>query len=158
LQWRTDVFVSNHNSVSKSVVLTFYIAGASPAQRTFAMSPFSALSFPDIVLNTFGLASAAGELEVASSNQSAIEARARIYNNGNAAGEFGQNVPGIGRSWLRNQALLYGLSGINGNRVNAGVTNPGPDPISVTMRISDKDNNTLHSEPITLNPHQNVQY
>lgn len=160
-QWRTDVFVSNHSTVAKSVTLTFYVTGGAPAQRTFSIAPFSALSFPDVVLNTFGLTTAAGELDVTSSNESTIDARARIYNTGNAAGEFGQNVPGLGLRVLNRQSYLFGLSGIagaSGSRVNVGVTNPTSGTATVTMQITDKNNNSLASKTFDLAPHQNVQF
>jgi hypothetical protein len=160
-QWRTDVFVSNHSTVAKTITLTFYVTGGSTAVRSFAIEPFAALSFPDVVLNTFGLATAAGELEVSSSNESTIDARARIYNNGNAAGEFGQNVPGLGLRILNRQSYLFGLSGLsgaNGSRVNVGVTNPTSTTTHVTMRVTDKNNDTLHLREFDLAPHQNVQF
>src|SRR6185436_12068814 len=160
-QWRTDVFVANHNTVAKTVTLTFYVTGGSPLVRAVPVTPFSTLSFPDIVLNTYGLASAAGELEIASSNESGIEARARIYNSGSAAGQFGQNVPGLGRAYLNRQSYLFGLSGISGasgSRVNVGVTNPTSATTTVSMRITDKNNNDLGSKTFDLAPHQNVQF
>jgi hypothetical protein len=157
-QWRTDVFVANHSSVTKTATLRFYPAGSAPIVRTASLSPYSTASFPDIVLNTFGLTTGSGELEVESSNQSAIEARARIYNVGSGAGEFGQNVPGFGRSLLSRQAFVYGLSGIGGNRVNAGITNPNADPVTVSVRVSDRNNTMLASDTITVQPHQNFQF
>ena len=157
-QWRTDVFVANHSSVTKTVTLTFYPAGSAPIVRTAPLAPFSTASFPDVVLNTFGLTAGLGELEVESSNQSTIEARARIYNSGSGAGEFGQNVQGFGRSLLSRQAFVYGLSGIGGNRVHVGITNPNAEAVTVSVRVADRNNTTLASDTITVQPHQNLQF
>jgi hypothetical protein len=156
-QWRTDVFIANHNGSDKQITLTLY-AGGTPLTRVITVTPYSAQSFPDIVLNLFGLTNAAGMLDMQSSNQTGFEARARIYNAGNAAGQFGQNVPGIGRDYLNRQSSLFGLSGINGNRLNVGVTNPNDTSADVVMRIADGANHDLHSEGFTLQPHQNIQF
>ena len=157
-QWRTDLFLANHSTVDKVVTMTFYVSGGSPVVRTVSLTQFSNTSLLDVVLGTFGLSNAAGSLEMRSSNQSGFEARARIYNSGNAAGQFGQNVPGVGLSQLRVQSFLYGLSGISGSRVNIGVTNPNATTASVTMIIGDATRNPLYSETISIPPHGSVQY
>lgn len=154
-QWHTDVFIANPYSPIANVTMTFYVAGDVPRSTTLAIAPFSDVALPDIVLNKFGLATAAGQLII--SCPTSVEARARIYNTGNPAGQFGQNVPGLGMVTLRVQAFLYGLSGINGNRVNIGVANPNATAISVTLAIRDKNNVFLHSESITLQAHETRQ-
>ena len=157
-QWRTDLFIANHSSVAKVITMTFYVSGGAPVTRTVSVGTFSATSLPDVVLNTFGLANAAGSMELNSGSESGFEARARIYNSGNAAGQFGQNVPGIGIFELRRQSFLYGLSGVGGSRVNIGVVNPNSTAVIVEMRITDGNNVQLHSESITLPGHGSVQY
>lgn len=157
-QWKTDVFIGNHSSVAKTVTLTFYVAGASTLEQTAAIGAYSTLTLPDIVLNTFGLSSASGQLILQSSNESGFEARARIYNTGNAAGEFGQNAPGLGLRLLSRQAFLYGLSGMNGNRVNVGVANPNSTAVDVQFAINARDHTSLYSERITVQPHQTLQF
>jgi len=155
-QWRTDVFISNHFTPVATVTATLYVTGGSPIVRTITVNPFSAVSLPDITLNTFGLTGGAGQLELKAATS--IEARARIYNAGGTAGEFGQNVPGLGINTLRLQGFLYGLSGINGNRLNIGVANPNEASITVQLRVADKNNNTLHSRSVTLQPHETQQF
>lgn len=157
-QWRTDAFIANHSTVAKTLTLTFYVAGSTALVRTMPIEPFSTISLADVVLNTFGLSNASGQLEITSSNMSGFEARARIYNAGNAAGEFGQNVPGLGRGYLNRQAYLFGLSGINGNRVNIGVANANTTAIDVNLQINDRANTSLHSSSFTLQPHQTLQF
>src|SRR3954464_11656593 len=155
-QWRTDVFIANHFSPVANITATFYVTGGSPIVRTITVNPFSAVTLPDITLNTFGLSGAAGQLELKAATS--IEARARIYNAGGTTGEFGQNVPGLGLNTLRLQGFLHGLSGINGNRLNIGIANPNETSITVEMRVADKNNNTLHARSVTLQPHATQQF
>jgi hypothetical protein len=156
-QWRTDVFIGHRFGEAANVTLRFYSGGASPLVRTVTIPQYSSVDYADIVLNTFGLTSAAGPLEIES--DITIEARARIYNSGNPAGEFGQNVPGIGITQLGRQAYIQGLSGINGNRVNVGITNPNNEATTFTIYIADRNNNLLNRQDgIPIAAHQNIQY
>jgi hypothetical protein len=155
-QWRTDVFIANPYSPSDAVTLKFYVAGGPTLQFSTTIGLFCSVAFKDIVLNTFGLENASGQLEI-HSTYSVLEARARIYNNGNAAGEFGQNVPGLGISSLRTQAFMYGLSGTSGNRLNVGVANPNDTELQATLRITDKFNQVLLIEVVNVGAHQTVQ-
>jgi len=157
-QWKTDVFIANHSSVAKTVTLKFYVAGEATLEQSVALGTYSTVSLPDIVLNTFGLSKASGQLILSSSNDSGFEARARIYNTGNVAGEFGQNAPGLGLRLLSRQAFLYGLSGLNGNRVNVGVANPNSTAITVQFAINAHDNAVLYSAQLTVQPHQTLQF
>lgn len=155
--WRTDLFITNPYSPVASVTAKFYVAGGAMQQKTFTIQPFSSISLPDVVLNTFGLTTAAGELEL--SCPTSIEARARIFNAGSSVGEFGQAVPGIGKVQLRIESYVYGLSGINGNRCNVGVANPNDESISLQIEIRDANGNVLHIQSgINLGPHQYLQY
>ena len=156
-QWRTDVFIGNPYGPAVNVTLTFYVAGGSPMTTTVTVDQFSTMSLPDITLNTFGLTNASGQLALSTGTSSQIEARARIYNSGNPAGQFGQNVPGLGQIYLGRQAYIYGLSGINGNRVNIGVANPNNDALTVSLRITSKNNVTLAQQSIALQPHETHQ-
>ena len=156
--WRTDVFIANHNTVAKTLTLNFYVAGGSLITRTVPVGEFSTVTLRDIVLNTFGLTAASGQLEIKSPNESGFEARARIYNAGSTIGEFGQNVPGLGLSYLNRQAFVYGLSGINGNRVNFGVANPNNVALEGTITVTNKDNVPLVSSLVVLQPHQTQQF
>ncbi|HEX6097595.1 MAG TPA: hypothetical protein VF432_14805 [Thermoanaerobaculia bacterium] len=154
-QWRTDVFIHNAYMPGQTVTLRFYPTGGAMLQRTVTLQQYSGAHLPDVVLNTFSMPLAAGVLEV--SGQS-ILARARIYNTGNPAGEFGQSVPGIAKERLSRQALLHGISGAAGNRVNIGVANPNDVPVTVALYIGNATNIPLHSQSVTLQPHSYVQF
>jgi len=157
-QWRTDLFLGNRSSVDKTITMTYYPSGGSAATQSVTMTPFSVTTIRDVVLSRFGFENSAGQLILSTTSSSAFEARARIYNAGNPAGEFGQSVPGIGLTRLARQGYLFGLSGIGGNRVNAGVANPLDRAFDVTMVIFDAANVVLHREEIALQPHQTVQF
>jgi hypothetical protein len=154
--WRTDVFLANPFSPVNVVTMRFYVSGGATLQQSVTLQPFATATLHDIVLNTFGQTTAAGVLELTGTNT--FEARARIYNVGSSVGEFGQAVPGIGKVNLRIQAFMHGLSGINGNRVNAGVTNPNGAATTVQLLIADKNNVLLHVHSFPLGPHANVQF
>ncbi|HYS53556.1 MAG TPA: hypothetical protein VER58_07325 [Thermoanaerobaculia bacterium] len=59
---------------------------------------------------------------------------------------------------LNRQAYLYGVSGINGNRVNVGAANPNAETINVVVRIADKNNVSLATQGFTLQPHETRQF
>lgn len=157
-QWRTDVFVSNPGLEARVVTLKFYQSGGPLREHTFPIGPFSSVTLPDIVLNTFGQATAAGMLEVSVPAPFGILARATIYNSGNPAGRFGQGVPGIALNYLNRQAYLFGLSGIDGNRVNIGAANPNDIPVTVNIQVTDSSNTVLHSRQVVVAAHTYVQY
>ncbi|HVT43659.1 MAG TPA: hypothetical protein VMT00_04645 [Thermoanaerobaculia bacterium] len=156
-QWQTDVFIGNRFSVPKTITLTFHVAGGAPRVETIEVAAFSVVTLRDVVLATFGLENASGQLLLTTTTESVFEARARIYNVGNPAGEFGQAVPGIGLGELRRQGYLYGLSGIAGNRLNTGVANPHDRSIEVSLSVFDSANTLLSQRTIPLAPHQTVQ-
>jgi len=157
-QWRTDVFLGNPYTPVVNVTLRYYPSGGSVQTRSIALQPFSTTTLSDIVLNTFGFTNSGGMLEISTTGGSSTNARARIYNSGNPAGEFGQSVPGIDKNYLNRQAYMYGLSGINGNRLNVGVANPNDTDAPITFTVADRNNVILYSSSFTLAPHAYVQY
>ena len=156
--WRTDVFIANHNTVAKTLTLNFYVAGGSVMTTTVSVGQFSTVTLRDIVLNTFGLTSASGQLEIKSPNESGFEARARIYNAGSTVGEYAQSVPGLGRNYLSRQAFIYGLSGVGGQRVNVGFANPNSVAVTGSLSVTNKNNVQLYSTEVTLQAHETRQF
>ena len=69
-------------------------------------------------------------------DQARIMARARVYNAGQH-GEYGQSVPGLDTRRLVSHHYLTGLSGINGNRTNVGVSNPSTADALVWIELID---------------------
>jgi hypothetical protein len=157
-QWRTDVFLGNPYTPVVNVTLRYYPSGGTVQTRTLSLAPFSTTTLSDIVLNTFGFESSGGVLEISTTGGVSTNARARIFNSGNPAGQFGQSVPGIDKGYLSRQAYMYGLSGINGNRLNIGVANPNDTSEQIQLTVSDRNNVVLYSSSFTLGPHAYVQY
>jgi hypothetical protein len=156
--WRTELWLANPYDPTATVTLRYYPAANPSAVQTFTttLPRYSVRSFDDILLNQFGVSDGSGMLIV--SCETTIEARARIYNSGSAAGQFGQNVPALGLAVLNRQAYLPGLSGVGGNRVNVGVANPTAVPVTLTMYIADRDNNGLSTQTVSLGAYQVIQY
>ena len=157
-QWRTDVFIASPGTAIYTLTLRFYPAGEAVQVRTINVtSPFTTITLTDICLNTFGRTNAGGMLEIDGGIYTP-EARARIYNTGNPAGQFGQGVPGIGLGHLSRQAFLYGLSTTSANRLNVGVANPNNVAVQVSISVNDQTGANLHSRSVTVQPHQFVQF
>lgn len=153
-QWRTDVFLFNPYSDPATITLKFYDGGGLHTHAV-VLDGFKSVSLPDVVLNTFGMTNGGGPLEIESTSR--IEARARIFNSGNPAGQFGQGVPGIGFDRLSRQSSIYGLSGL-GSRVNVGVMNPNATTVTVTMNIADKNNLGIAAQTFDVPPHTYRQF
>ena len=156
-QWRTDLWISNHSSVAKDVTVTFYPDGGGSQSFVVPMATFTTVHIEDVVLNRFGLSNVKGLLILTTEGNSGFSARARIYNVGNPAGQFGQFVPGLGLYYLSRQAFLPGLSGVDGNRTNVGIANPQDRDINPTLEIFDGDHNELARIDLTVPAHQVLQ-
>jgi hypothetical protein len=156
-QWQTDLFLANPGSPTYDLKLRFYPTGEGVQERIVTMTPFSSQTLKDVCLTTFGRANTGGMLEIIGGIYT-IQARARIYNTGNPAGQFGQGVPGIGFGRLSRQAYMYGLSTSSAYRLNVGVANPNNVSASVTILVKSSTNAILHSRVVTVQPHQFVQF
>lgn len=156
-QWRTDVFLSNPGTATYELVLRFYPGGEPVQQRTVTMNPFSVVTLTDICLNMFGRTNAGGVLEIFGGVYT-VQARARIYNAGNPAGEFGQSVPGVGLRALNRQAYMYGLATSNANRLNTGIANPNDVATLVTIYVRNSGGEIIYTREVTVPAHQFVQF
>jgi hypothetical protein len=154
-QWQTDVFIANPGSGSYELILRFYPADGLQ-QRTVTMAPFSVVTLTDICLNLFGRSNTGGMLEL-DGGPYTLQARARIYNVGNPAGQFGQSVPGIGRFALGRQAFMYGLASSAANRLNVGVANPGDVPARVDIFVRNAAGESVGTREVTVQPKQYTQ-
>lgn len=125
--WMTEISVANvTNGLGAPVPVTITLDRAdgtsSSVSTTFA--PMESISIPDALASWFQVEEGGGLVRVTWSDASArITARARIYNT-TPAGQFGQSVPAISIDRLASESILTGLSGVDGNRTNVGVSNP----------------------------------
>jgi hypothetical protein len=138
-EWRTDLVISNvsRRSVTVPFTVTFTPNDGSPGTSMHGeIGPRTSRTFTDVVNIGFGRAVAAGVVHVTSSSPDArLTARARIYNVASVNGEFGQHVPGARVSDLQREHHLNGLTGVDGNRTNVGISNPWNTEISFWISV-----------------------
>lgn len=161
-EWRTDVWISNGSSTAtvSQVVLSFHPIGGGapiPSGTMYEIGPNQTLELTDIVSSVFGQSNASGLLLARMPQESSLELRARIYNVGHAAGQFGQFVPGFSWRQLARNAYIAGASGVDGNRLNVGVANATELPVDVTVFLAGPDNEPLGGQNIHLEGWQVVQ-
>lgn len=142
-QWKTDLVVSNRSDVATTTVRMIYDAvGAVPIQSTVTLPPHGSVTIVDVVLDRFGRQQSYGTLWLGSSTDEArITAHARLYNTGNAAGEFGQLVQGMPYDKLTKTVWINGVIGIRNNRANLGIANPNNEVAKFTLSWYDKSGN-----------------
>lgn len=127
--WRTEISVANisndiHAQVPVTATITLHRENAEPLSVTMPLADMEVLTIPDAIHDWFSLEEGGGLVRVTWDDPNArLTARARIYNV-SAAGEYGQGVPGVRPENLVSDVFLPGLSGVNGNRTNVGVSNP----------------------------------
>ncbi|MFP5246361.1 MAG: hypothetical protein ACLGH0_06670, partial [Thermoanaerobaculia bacterium] len=98
--------------------------GLEPLNITTPLAQMEVLSVPDALHGWFGVEDGGGIVRVTWTDPNArISANARIYNV-SSGGEYGQGVPAVRPDRLVSDVFLTGLSGVNGNRTNVGVSNP----------------------------------
>lgn len=143
--WRTEIVVSN---ISKYPVIepvqatvTLHIPGVLPMSIPMLLSPDEVIAVPDALFNWFGVISGGGLVRISwDEPQARIIGRARIYNV-SSGGEYGQGVPSFRLHELESTVYLPGVSGVNGNRTNIGITNPHPDDLLVWVELIDTAGN-----------------
>jgi hypothetical protein len=137
--WRTEVVLSNVSTILTPPIqatVTFHREGLEPMSFDTPLSSGETLAIPDAVSSWFGLEQGGGLLRVTWSGPGRLAARARIYTVGDQ-GEYGQNVPGLPLESLQTENILNGVSGVDGNRTNIGVSNPHTEDVLVWIALYD---------------------
>jgi hypothetical protein len=138
-QWRTDLVITNRDANKSAVVSMIYDPiGSIPFVLTDVIGPRQTLVFQDFVGVRVGRPNSYGTLTVLTDNEAPVVAHARIYNTGNAAGEFGQLIQGLPISELPRTAWLSGLIGTRGFRTNVGIANPNNVDLTFGLTWYDK--------------------
>jgi hypothetical protein len=139
--WRTAISVTNISTSPAFPVQTtiaLHRENGEPLSVTMPLSQFEVISVDDALHGWFGLEEAAGIVRVTWDDANArISANARIYNIGGSGGEYGQGVPAVRLDRLVSDVFLPGLSGINGNRTNVGVSNPHNQDAMIWIEMID---------------------
>jgi hypothetical protein len=139
--WRTEISVANLSSSLMPepvrVRMTLHRENAEPLTMETPLAQYETLSIKDALRDWFGIESGGGIVRVTWDDANArISANARIYNVG-SGGEFGQGVPAVRLDRLVSDQFLHGLSGINGNRTNIGISNPHNQTVMFWVTLYD---------------------
>ncbi len=156
-QWRTDLWISNSSNVEKDITVTYYPNGGTPSSFTTHIGMWSTIEIDDVVLSQFGDDNSKGLLLLTTEGTSQFSARARIYNAGNPAGEFGQFVPGFPVGYCNRGMFIPGISGINGNRANLGIANLNDQTVHCSVNVYDGDGNHIGGAPVEVPANSVVQ-
>jgi hypothetical protein len=139
--WRSEIVVSNVSSNLTAptwTTITYHGDDGQTKEVRMPLSPKEVIAVPDATRQWFDVESGGGIVRVTWDDAPNVRiiARARIYNVG-AHGEYGQSVPGVDTSRLVTEHFLPGLSGVDGNRTNVGVSNPGTSPTLFWIELID---------------------
>ena len=141
-QWKTDLVVTNAARTGEPVsVQIFFIEKGNLTPPVVAnLWPRQSANLPDFIRNSFGKEQGSGLVLITTNEPDAkIAARARIYNAGSGKGQYGQTVQAMPLTKLSKDAVLTGLSGLNGNRTNVGIANPEATATPVAIGIYDTE-------------------
>jgi hypothetical protein len=147
--WRTDLSVGNpdrHTPVT--VDITFHAeAETAPQVANVTLGPREVKTFTGVIASLFGRETGSGFIRITTQNPAdRVWARARIYNFGYRDSElgpipveFGQTAPAIPYDSLSRRLIVAPLPGDQGNRSNAGITNPNPFDVNVSLAWFEPD-------------------
>lgn len=158
--WRTEMSIANistHTPVPVQTTITLHREDAEPLSITMPLSKFEVISVSDALYDWFELEDASGIIRVTWDDANArIGANARIYNIG-SGGEYGQGVPAVNVGQLLSEVFLPGLSGVNGNRTNVGISNPHDLHAMVWVELIDTAGNSRGSFTTSVAPRAFLQ-
>ena len=125
--WRTEISVSNislSTPVPIQTTITLHRVNAEPISIPMLLAQHEVISVRDALRDWFGIEEGGGIVRVTWDDPNArIATNARVYNL-SSNGEFGQGIPGVRPERLLSEVFLPGLSGVDGNRTNIGISNP----------------------------------
>lgn len=159
-RWVTDAVL--HNPGDDSVFATVSLHernkdNSSPPSRSFSVAPGASLELADIVLEQFGLSSAAAALRVGSSGPLVVSSR--TYNDA-ASGTYGQFIPGFSEEAALaagQEARLIQLTRNSSFRTNIGLASASGSGQRVTVRLYRSDGSLLGQAPYDLPPYGHLQ-
>ncbi|HEY0155669.1 MAG TPA: hypothetical protein VGF28_00100 [Thermoanaerobaculia bacterium] len=138
--WRTGITVANLSNATPTpvpIAITYHRDGGEPHSIYMPLAQYEVISLPDALHSWFDVEQGGGIVRVTWDDPNArISAQARVYNAG-GTGEYGQGMPGVRTDSLRTEYFLPGLSGVNGNRTNVGVSNPHDRHIAAWVTLYD---------------------
>lgn len=159
--WRSEIVVSNVSSNLTQptwTTITFHGNDGRTKEVRMPLAPKEVIAVPDAVRAWFDVENGGGIVRVTWEDAPLVRviARARIYNAG-PHGEFGQSVPGVDTSRLVTEHFLPGLSGIDGNRTNVGVSNPTTAETIVWFELIDTSGESRGAFATAVGPRSYLQ-
>ncbi|MGN6183547.1 MAG: hypothetical protein ACTHQM_07825 [Thermoanaerobaculia bacterium] len=160
--WRTEIVVTNLTIEPQlepvPVTITFHGDGGVTKSVSMPLSRREVIAVPDAVRAWFDVENGGGIVRVTWDNTIArIAARARIYNVG-ASGEYGQSVPGIDTNRLLSDQYMAGITGVDGNRTNIGISNPTNQDTIAWIELIDTAGNSRGEFAVSLGPRSYRQF
>lgn len=150
--WRTDLEVANPGPTAASFEIALLKAKAdnsNPLTKTYTLAPGVAERFEDVLSSELGYTGSAALRVRPTSGR--VVATSRTYN-AQAQGTYGQFIPGLEAiqaqgpgTTVRLIQLAQAASTTSGFRTNIGLLNASAVPITVEIRLFDRDANLLGS-------------
>lgn len=159
-QWTTDLVVTNaaRTGEPETVEIYFLVDGQITNPVLATLRPRQSAVLNDVIGTAFRKAQATGIILISTRTAGAkLTARARIYNTGSAAGQYGQTVQAMPFTQLSKDAYLTGLSGTGGNRTNVGIANPSDTQILLTVSLFDEEGELRGSFTPAVAPYSVLQ-
>ena len=162
-QWRTDITISNVSTEPQQVLpvpvtITFHRDNGENLEVAMPLARMEVVSVRDAVYQWWSVESGGGIVRVTWAEPNArIAAHARIYTTGEH-GEYGQSVPGIETSKLVSEHFLPGLTGVDGNRTNVGVSNPFDTTTLIWIELFDTAGNSRGAFATAVGPRSFRQF
>lgn len=161
-QWRTEIVVANiapHTAAPVPTTITFHGDNGQTQEVRMPLSPMETVDVADALASWLGIDSGGGIVRVTWDDvpHARIVARARIYNLGEH-GQYGQSMPGVTPSQLVSHQYLTGLTGVDGNRTNVGVSNPNAVAATVFIGLTDQSGAERGGFVVTIPPRSYRQF
>jgi len=162
-QWRTDITISNvstdpHAIFPVPVTIAFHRDNGETHAISMPLARREVISVSDAVYQWWSVASGGGIVRVTWAEANArIAAHARIYTTGEH-GEYGQSIPGIETSKLVTEHFLPGLTGVDGNRTNVGISNPAETATLFWIELYDTAGELHGAFSTAVGPRSFVQF
>lgn len=161
-QWRTDITISNVSTEPQQILpvpvtITFHRDNGEALEVSMPLARMEVVSVRDAVYQWWSVESGGGIVRVTWAEPAArIAAHARIYTTAEH-GEYGQSVPGVETSKLVSEHFLPGVSGVDGNRTNVGISNPFDTTTLVWIELFDTAGNSRGAFATGVGPRSFIQ-
>jgi len=159
-QWYTDLYVFNPGTSTVTVDIYFLprdTDNSSVTATRFELAANETLTLPDVILGTFGQASAAGAFRIVATGQ--VIANSRVYNKA-GSDTFGQGLEGVPASVAVTAGNPTDIMGLTSNgtasgtfRSNIFAVNTSSASTTLDVTLMDSSGATVATKSYTLAPY-----